>query len=148
MCLEIGMSCPAVDGSAAAGSACPALCIREETPADAPGVRAVLESAFPTHAEADLVDALRNVGGTRILVAALTADPAGVVAAIVFSPVTIESGRAGASAARPWNELSFGTVSLSRCCASVSRRVQFQCCCGTALCAEPLCLCNVPCPAA
>jgi putative acetyltransferase len=72
--------------------------IRPETPADLAGIRGVNQRAFPTPAEAALVDALRAAGAVTLsLVAAQQGDAerAGgdlgdhVVGHILFSPVTI-----------------------------------------------------------
>ena len=64
--------------------------IRSELPADAGGVREVLAAAFPTEAEARLVEALR--GAARACVS-LVADGAGgrLVGHILFTPVEIRS---------------------------------------------------------
>jgi len=61
---------------------------RPEMPADLAAVRRVHEAAFPTPAEARLVDQLRAQG--RALVS-LVAEPAGeVVGHILFSPIEVE----------------------------------------------------------
>lgn len=62
--------------------------IRPERPQDAPGIRRVLEAAFPTSAEADLVERLRRHSKAVI---ALTAEDVGeIVGHIVFSPLSLE----------------------------------------------------------
>jgi putative acetyltransferase len=62
--------------------------IRPEQPTDAAAVRQVHASAFPSPAEARLVDRLRE-GGKALV--ALVAEAGGVVVGhIVFSPVTLE----------------------------------------------------------
>jgi putative acetyltransferase len=62
--------------------------IRPETPADAPAVRRVHEAAFPTSAEADLVDRLRRNGKAAVsLVAEADGD---IVGHILFSAVTFD----------------------------------------------------------
>lgn len=61
--------------------------IREEGPADARAIHAVNAAAFPTDAEARLVDALREHGG---LLLSLVAEAGGeLVGHIAFSPVTV-----------------------------------------------------------
>ena len=61
--------------------------IRREEPGDEAAVRAVHHAAFPTHAEARLVDRLRVGGKARVsLVAVLDGQ---VVGHILFSPVCI-----------------------------------------------------------
>lgn len=68
----------------------PDLVIRIETPADIPAVRAVNEAAFPTAAEAALVDALRENGK---FVLSLVADLDGeVVGHILFTDIVMEPG--------------------------------------------------------
>lgn len=67
--------------------------IRSETPADAAAVREVVKAAFPTPGEADLVDALRHQGLSRI---SLVAEVEGAVLGhILFSPVTIADAHPG-----------------------------------------------------
>lgn len=62
--------------------------IRPEGPDDIPSVRQVHEAAFPTSAEANLVDRLRANGKTAV---ALVAEGDGrIVGHILFSPVTLE----------------------------------------------------------
>jgi putative acetyltransferase len=62
--------------------------IRPETSDDRSAVRGVLEAAFPTVAEADLVDRLRDDGKAAV---SLVAEEDGVVIGhIVFSPVTFD----------------------------------------------------------
>lgn len=65
--------------------------IREERPADAHAIHAVNAAAFPTDAEARLVDALREHGGLLLsLVAEAEAEAGGeIVGHIAFSPVTV-----------------------------------------------------------
>lgn len=69
--------------------------IREEEPEDRDGVRAVLAEAFPSDAEARLVDALR--GRTRPWVSWVAEAPdSAVIGHILFTPVEIRSpGRTG-----------------------------------------------------
>lgn len=64
--------------------------IRVEEPRDAVAVRAVNESAFDTHVEANVVDALRDGPDTVSLVAEEAGE---IVGHILFSPVTV--GRRG-----------------------------------------------------
>ena len=62
--------------------------IRPEQPADTPAVRRVLESAFATAAEADLVERLRR--NAKSVIALVAADEGEVVGHIVFSPVALD----------------------------------------------------------
>lgn len=61
--------------------------IRPEQAGDAPAIRRVHESAFPTPAEADLVDALRASGDQWLSLVAV--DGWEVVGHVAFSPVTV-----------------------------------------------------------
>lgn len=78
--------------------------LRPEEPGDRAGVRAVLEQAFPTRAEADLVDALRAEGAVvpeLCLVAtarrpAASADAGDVVGHVAISRARLDDG-AGSS---------------------------------------------------
>ena len=63
------------------------LVIREERPADAPGVRRLHESAFGQPGEADLVDTLRASCSNVLSLVALDGDK--VVGHVLFSPVTV-----------------------------------------------------------
>lgn len=64
------------------------LAVEPEQPADAAAVRAVHLAAFPTPAEADLVDGVRARGEDVVsLVARVDGD---IVGHVLFSPVTIE----------------------------------------------------------
>jgi putative acetyltransferase len=67
--------------------------IRPETAADSAGIRAVLEAAFPTPVEAQLVDRLRAAG--KALVSLVAEEGGRVVGHVLFSPVTVESGAEG-----------------------------------------------------
>src|SRR5690349_3009059 len=62
--------------------------IRPEKPDDLAAVRGVHEAAFPTAAEADLVDRLRGSG--KAAVSLVAEDAAVVVGHILFSPVTFD----------------------------------------------------------
>jgi putative acetyltransferase len=74
-----------------------ALVIRPERPGDAAGIRGVHRGAFPTPAEADLVEALR---ATRLLSLSLVADRGGeIVGHVGFSPVTLPAHEAPGRAA-------------------------------------------------
>lgn len=61
--------------------------IRPEEPGDRAGVRVVNVAAFPTPAEADLVDALR--AQARPLVSLVAEEDRAIVGHILFSPVTL-----------------------------------------------------------
>jgi len=60
---------------------------RPERASDAAAIHAILESAFPSSAEARLVDALRASG--KLAVSVVAADGANPVGHIAFSPVTV-----------------------------------------------------------
>jgi putative acetyltransferase len=62
--------------------------IRPERPGDAPAVHGVHEAAFPTDAEADLVDRLRANG--KVAVSLVAADDDRIVGHILFSPVAFD----------------------------------------------------------
>jgi putative acetyltransferase len=62
--------------------------IRPEQPADAVAIRRVLEAAFPTAAEARLVELLR--AGDHLLIGLVAEAVGEVVGFIAFSPVEIE----------------------------------------------------------
>jgi putative acetyltransferase len=62
--------------------------IRPERPEDVPAIRVVHEAAFPTRAEADLVERLRAQG--KAAVALVAEDKGRIVGHILFSPVTLE----------------------------------------------------------
>lgn len=66
-----------------------AITIRPESPPDVEGVRAVHCDAFPTNAEADLVDRLRDNGQLSVSLVA-TIDET-IVGHIAFSPVQCEA---------------------------------------------------------
>ena len=68
--------------------------IRPERPTDATAIRAVHEAAFPTSAEADLVDALRSNG--RLVVSLVATDDADdVIGHAALSPVTVDGRDCG-----------------------------------------------------
>lgn len=60
-----------------------------ETPADAAAIRAIHLAAFPTSAEADVVEAMRGSDGYIGLVAEADGEPAGH---LVLTPVTLATG--------------------------------------------------------
>lgn len=62
--------------------------IRPETAADAPAVRRVHEAAFPTAAEADLVERLR--AGKKAVISLVAEDEGRIVGHILFSPMALE----------------------------------------------------------
>ncbi len=66
-----------------------AAAIRPERGGDSQGVRAVLKRAFPTAAEADLVDRLRAGGD---LVVSLVAERGGIDGYVAFARLTLELG--------------------------------------------------------
>jgi putative acetyltransferase len=72
--------------------------IRPETDRDGDSVRAVLASAFPSAAEADLVDALRSAGD---LVLALVAEEEDAVGFVAFSRLVPEQTEVRAVALAP-----------------------------------------------
>lgn len=78
--------------------------IRPETPEDIPGIYRVNESAFPTAAEANLVDLCRAHGKHVLSLAAL--DDKRVVGHILFTPVTLDPPRPG------WRGLGLGPVAI------------------------------------
>ena len=63
--------------------------IRPEKPEDIAAIHVVNEAAFPTRAEADLVDTLRDEGAHVLSLVAVDGDR--VVGHILFSPVHIET---------------------------------------------------------
>lgn len=63
--------------------------IRPETPEDITAIHAVNNAAFPTPAEADLVDSLRHQGAHVLSLVAVDGDQ--VAGHILFSPVVIET---------------------------------------------------------
>lgn len=60
---------------------------RPEHAADAAAIRAILEAAFPTPAEARLVEALRASG--KLVVSMVACDGSGAVGSVAFSPVSL-----------------------------------------------------------
>ena len=71
--------------------------IRAKRAGDAPAIHAVHAASYPTEAEADLVDRLREAGRLSV---SLVAEEAGeVVGHVGFSPVTVASGEVGAGLA-------------------------------------------------
>ena len=71
------------------------LTIRDEETGDGPGIRALLEAAFSSAVEADLVDALRVTGAEQVSLVAV--EGRRVVGHVLFTPVVIE--RAGGTIA-------------------------------------------------
>jgi putative acetyltransferase len=60
---------------------------RPEHASDAAAIRQIVETAFPTHAEARLVEALRASG--KLPVSMVACNDGGVVGYVAFSPVTV-----------------------------------------------------------
>lgn len=69
--------------------------VQPESRGDEPGIAQVLRLAFPSDAEARLVDALRRAG--RLSVSLVAFDGAEMVGCIAFSPVTIQAPAGGAT---------------------------------------------------
>lgn len=67
--------------------------IRPEAPADANAIRSVLVAAFPTDAEARLVELLRARGELTISLVAMAEDR--VAGCVQFSPVALEGAATG-----------------------------------------------------
>ena len=67
--------------------------VRQENAGDTAGVRRVNEEAFGRSAEANLVDDLRSAG--KVILSLVATEDDHVVGHILFSPVTIDPGRAG-----------------------------------------------------
>jgi putative acetyltransferase len=68
------------------------LSIRPEGPADADAIRRVLEAAFPTPAEAQLVELLRAAG--HLLISLVAEEDGIIVGHIAFSPVRVDGAAA------------------------------------------------------
>ena len=68
--------------------------IRPETANDLDAIREIHVAAFPTAAESELVDALREAGNLDVSLIAIDDGSSEVVGHIAFSPVTIEGGEA------------------------------------------------------
>ena len=64
------------------------LTIRPEAPADASAIRRVLEAAFPTAAEARLVELLR--AGDHLVVSLVAEEDETIAGTIAFSPVQVD----------------------------------------------------------
>jgi HAD superfamily hydrolase (TIGR01509 family) len=69
------------------------LTVRQELPADLPGIRSVNRAAFPTEAEANLVDLVRERGNLTLSLVAV--DGGKIVGQVMFSPVTLEPDHRG-----------------------------------------------------
>jgi len=78
--------------------------VREETPADAAGVRSVNEEAFGRPEEADIVEALRAAGAVTLSLVAVEGDD--VIGHILFSPVTVETAQG------PWPAVGLGPMAV------------------------------------
>lgn len=71
--------------------------VRPEESGDAEAIRRVHTAAFPTPAEARLVDLLRDAG--RLAVSLVAVDGDAVIGHVAFSPVTVTTGTVGAGLA-------------------------------------------------
>lgn len=69
------------------------MALRYELPSDCDAIRAVHTAAFPTDAEARLVDALRDAGRLTLSLVAMIGDS--VVGHVALSPVTIDGETVG-----------------------------------------------------
>jgi putative acetyltransferase len=78
--------------------------VRPETPEDIAGIRLVNERAFPTHAEADLVDLCRQRGKIALSLAAILERQ--VVGHALFTPVTLDPPHPG------WRGLGLGPIAV------------------------------------
>jgi putative acetyltransferase len=67
--------------------------VRKEYPADIAAVRELVNASFPTHAEAELVDALRAAG--RLAISLVGVAGGAVIGHVAFSPVTVEGATLG-----------------------------------------------------
>lgn len=67
--------------------------VRQELPEDLDAIHALHAGAFPTGAEAALVDALRNAG--RLTFSLVAVEGAQVVGHVAFSPITVNGQPAG-----------------------------------------------------
>jgi putative acetyltransferase len=67
--------------------------IRKERPADIAAVRELVTAAFPSPAEAALVDALR--AASRLLISLVAVDENEIVGHVGFSPITVEGTTRG-----------------------------------------------------
>jgi putative acetyltransferase len=68
------------------------LIVRAERAADAAAIRAVHEAAFPTRAEADLVELVRTSAGFLADLSLVAELDGAVVGHLLLSPVTLETG--------------------------------------------------------
>jgi len=78
--------------------------VRPETPGDIPGIRTVNESAFPSKAEADLVDLCREKGKVTLSLAALLEGK--VVGHVLVTPVALDPPHPG------WSGVGIGPVAV------------------------------------
>jgi putative hydrolase of the HAD superfamily len=69
------------------------LTVRQELPADIPGIRSVNRSAFPQETEANLVDLVRERGNLTLSLVAT--DGERILGHVLFSPVTLEPDHNG-----------------------------------------------------
>lgn len=86
--------------------------VRTEAPGDEDGIRAVNRAAFGREAEAELVDAVREVGATILSLVAV--DGGQIVGHVLFTPVAIGGGAGvalGPLAVHPkWQRQGIGTA--------------------------------------
>ena len=67
--------------------------VRKEYPADIAAIRELLVAAFPSSAEAELVDELRASG--RLSISLVAIDDGAVIGHVAFSPVTVDGTTLG-----------------------------------------------------
>lgn len=84
--------------------------IRPESPDDIPAIRAVNMLAFPTDAEAHLVDSLRQNGLLTLSLVAGIDDR--IVGHIAFSPVTVSNESTAAAAGRPFAAIGLAPMAV------------------------------------
>ena len=83
----------------------PDILVRSEARRDSAATRAVHEAAFPTQAEANLVDMLRSLPGVSSWVAVIRGE---VVAHALYTPVAVK----GEDEDEPWAALALGPMAV------------------------------------